>query len=165
MLTVMVSTGSVRYALDMASVIRVLPLAALKPLPSVAAPEVAGLLDFHGSVIPVIDLNVLLTGRRCPPLLSTRIVLVRRSAHDGGEHVFGLRAPRVDLVLMDQACSHLPSELPMPPWLGRILRSRGDLIQEIRPEVLKSGDFSGTMSAVPGSAAAMESGYGDSSSR
>jgi len=50
-----------RYALPLTSVLRVLPVAALKALPG-APPYVRGLLDLHGEALPVIDVERLLFG-------------------------------------------------------------------------------------------------------
>lgn len=135
MLSVIFSVGAARFAVDLAAVVRIVPLAALAPLPT-AAPEVAGLLDFHGSAIPVIDLNRLVSGNDCPALIGTRIVLVRRRATDGSEHIFGLLASRVDIRDMDQAKDVLPNDLPLPAWLDRFLVCGGDVVHRIRPDVL-----------------------------
>lgn len=135
MLSVIFSVGSARYAVDLAAVVRIVPLAALTPLPA-AAPEVAGLLDFHGSAIPVIDLNRLEFGSECPALIGTRIVLVRRRTADGSKQIFGLLASRVDIKDMDQAKDFLPNDLPLPAWLDRFLVCGGDVVQRIRPDVL-----------------------------
>jgi chemotaxis signal transduction protein len=46
--------GPQRFGVPIASVERILPMAALTPLPE-AAPLVAGILNYHGAVLPVVD--------------------------------------------------------------------------------------------------------------
>jgi chemotaxis signal transduction protein len=53
-LLLIVRVGSQRYALPAAAVERILPMAALTPLPG-APRDVAGLLNLHGEILPVVD--------------------------------------------------------------------------------------------------------------
>jgi chemotaxis-related protein WspB len=161
MLSVIFPVGSARYALDLPSVIRILPLASLTPLPA-AAPEIAGLLNFHGSVIPVIDLNYLVSGAQCPAVIGTRIVLVRRPATGGRAEIFGLRVPCVDVQVIDPALAFLPNDLPLPAWLDRILVCGGDLVHAIRPDVLVAQYPALSALAVRPSIAETERDHGDS---
>ena len=84
--------GRDHYALDARAVVEVLPLVNLKQIPQ-APPGVAGVFDYRGAPVPVIDLTALTFGRAAPPRPSTRIVLVHYGA--GGEaHLLGLIAER-----------------------------------------------------------------------
>ena len=74
-----------RYALDAAEVVEILPLVPLKALPG-TPPWVAGVFNYHGQPVPVIDLPALALGRPARRRLSTRTVLLRyplASARDG----------------------------------------------------------------------------------
>lgn len=63
------------YALRLADALQVLPLVALRPL--VGADEaMAGLLNLHGRVVPVVDLARACTGRPEPVSVCSRIVLM-----------------------------------------------------------------------------------------
>src|SRR4051812_37877755 len=63
------------YAVDVAHVVEVVPRLNLRRLPH--APDfIAGLFDYRGTVVPVIDLGIRLGSDRCPDRLSTRIILV-----------------------------------------------------------------------------------------
>ena len=53
-LLLVVRIGSVEYAVPAAEVERILPMAALTALPETAT-DIAGLLDLHGEVLPVVD--------------------------------------------------------------------------------------------------------------
>jgi chemotaxis-related protein WspB len=64
-----------RYALDCRQIAAVLPERALKTLPG-APSWVAGVLDYRGAPVPVIDVPALALGRPAAHRLSTRIVLV-----------------------------------------------------------------------------------------
>lgn len=75
MLFVQFTLGAERYLLDSAQIERMLPLAPLKSLPGVP-PWVAGLFDYGGEPVPVIDLSALALGVRSRERLSTRLALV-----------------------------------------------------------------------------------------
>jgi chemotaxis-related protein WspB len=68
--------GSDRYALEAARITEVLPLVGLKKILR-APPGIAGMLNYHGDFVPVIDLSELALGRSAPSRLGTRIILVR----------------------------------------------------------------------------------------
>jgi chemotaxis-related protein WspB len=63
------------YAVDVARVVEVVPRVNLRRLPHAPA-FIAGLFDYRGTVVPVIDLGTLLGSEKCRNQLSTRIVLV-----------------------------------------------------------------------------------------
>jgi chemotaxis-related protein WspB len=107
--------GRERYALPLAGVERVLPVARLTPLPG-APPYVPGLLDLHGAPVPVVDLSKL---AGCPPdavRYDTRILLVDVPVA-GAVRRLGLKAERVTGV------ATIPDQLPaagvaVAPWVG-----------------------------------------------
>jgi chemotaxis-related protein WspB len=66
--------GPDRYALRLAAIERVLPVAALKSV-ALAPPWVAGLLDLHGEPVPVIDMGRLAGMSAEQVWFDTRIVL------------------------------------------------------------------------------------------
>jgi chemotaxis-related protein WspB len=63
-------------------VAEILPLVALQEVPR-APPGVAGIIDYGGTPVPVIDLSVVLANRPAHRRFNTRIVMVRCSA--GGD--------------------------------------------------------------------------------
>lgn len=76
MLYLLMQIDGSRYALDVAQVVEVLPLVALESVPR--APEgVAGIIDYGGTPVPVIDLSLVLAGRSAHRRFNTRIVMVR----------------------------------------------------------------------------------------
>lgn len=75
-------------------VIEVLPVVDLQRVPH--APDyVAGLLNYRGRPVPVIDLCWVAMQRAAQPLLSTRIILVRHEAAMSSDKLLGLLAERV----------------------------------------------------------------------
>ncbi len=63
------------YAIDVARVVEVVPRINLRRLPH--APDyLAGVFDYRGKVVPVVDLGILLGSESCRDQLSTRIILV-----------------------------------------------------------------------------------------
>ncbi len=63
------------YAIDVTRVVEVVPRVNLRRLPH--APHfLAGVFDYRGTVVPVIDLGVLLGSESCRDRLSTRTILV-----------------------------------------------------------------------------------------
>jgi chemotaxis-related protein WspB len=64
-----------RYAIDVAHVVEVLPRIQLRPLPH-APSFLAGVFGYRGTVVPSVDLSVLLGTTGCRDWLSTRIILV-----------------------------------------------------------------------------------------
>jgi chemotaxis-related protein WspB len=93
MLFLLMQLDGDRYALDIRQVAEVLPLVDLKTVPR-APPGVAGLVDYGGSPVPVIDLSLLLAGRAAHRRLNTRLVMVHYDSPRGGRHLLGLIAER-----------------------------------------------------------------------
>ena len=63
------------YAVDVARVVEVVPRIDLRRLPHAPA-FLAGVFDYRGVVVPVVDLGILLGSDACADRLSTRIILV-----------------------------------------------------------------------------------------
>jgi len=76
MLLLLFEIGTKRYALDTGQVIEIVPLVDLKPL--AAAPGyIAGMMNYRGEGVPVIDLNQLMDAVSFADLFSTRIIIVK----------------------------------------------------------------------------------------
>ena len=73
MLYLLMDAGSDTYAVASASVVEVVPCAALKSAPG-APPAVAGILNYRRGPVPVVDCCVLLSGNPCPILFSKKIL-------------------------------------------------------------------------------------------
>lgn len=94
MLLLLFEIGSDRYALNARQIIEVVPLVRLKQIPN--TPDyVAGLMNFRGTVIPVIDLCRLLTPFSCENSFSTRYIIVKYPVENKGEVLLALMANNV----------------------------------------------------------------------
>ena len=91
MLFLLIQLGNERYALDTAQVVEVLPLVDIRIIPQ-SPPEIAGIIDYRGAPMPVIDLSRLLLHRQASAQLSTRILVTHYLDEEGATHLLGLIA-------------------------------------------------------------------------
>jgi chemotaxis-related protein WspB len=168
MLLLILNAGANRYAIDIARVIELVPRVELRAIPH-APFFLSGLLSYRGTVIPVIDLGLLLYGAPCRDCLSTRIILVNDSPGDqtrgvdsaGASEENDGRLPAEEarnmrlLGLIGEHVSDLvdvrsdqvvpaPVQLPQTPFLDAIVQTDGGIIQliavdRIRESALKEG--------------------------
>ncbi len=123
--------GSTRFVIDARRVSQVVARVPLRALPK-SEPYVAGLLDFRGEVLAVVDLGVRLFGTACASRLSTRIIIVRIQ-HADREVPLGLIAEQVtELCQAELPADDRPAAaVPEQDCLGRIVRIDGELAQWI----------------------------------
>ncbi|MBS7543467.1 chemotaxis protein CheW [Ancylobacter oerskovii] len=142
MLFLMFRIGRDRYVLDVEQVEQVLPLMAAKSLPG-APPGMAGLINYRGEPVPLIDLSQLATGRPAAPVMSTRIILVRYPAPGEGAHRLALCAEQViDTVQRDpDAFVATGVEAGMPDWLGPVAADAGGFVQWVRAPALLTDEI------------------------
>ncbi|OEZ57517.1 chemotaxis protein CheW [Duganella sp. HH105] len=127
--------GADRYGLRLRDVVRVLPLLELKHLP-LAPDAVAGLMDFHGQSVPVIDLCRISGLPSGVDHFDTRIIVVDYHAQEGTEHLLGLRAERV-LGVQEVAEAQLAdSGVTAAPFLGQVASDAGGMLQLVELEQL-----------------------------
>jgi chemotaxis-related protein WspB len=137
MLLLQFQAGKDRYGLDVSRVIEVIPMVVFRPLPH-ADPAVAGLFNYRGTMVPVIDLTVLLEGAESRPLFSTRVILVDYPGRDGEHHILGLLAERVTETVFCTEEDLLPAGIDVAgaPYLGDLLLHAGGMIQRVAIERL-----------------------------
>ena len=127
--------GADRYGLRLRDVVRVLPLLELKRVP-LAPDTVAGLMDFHGQSVPVIDLcraSGLPSGE---DHFDTRIIVADYHAPEGTEHLLGLRAERV-LGVQEVSDAQLKnSGVQAAPFLGQVASDSQGMLQLVELEQL-----------------------------
>ena len=97
MLFLLFQLGRDRYALDAREVAEILPLVDVKLIPQ-ARPAIAGICNYRGTPVPVIDLNQLMSNQPAALRFSTRIILVNYR-NDGATHLLGLIAEQVKATL------------------------------------------------------------------
>ncbi|BAZ50007.1 CheW protein [Nostoc sp. NIES-4103] len=139
MLMLLFNVGNERYAIATCEVVEVIPLVLLKTLPH--KPEhIAGVFNYRGRIIPVIDLCQLMQGKPCGDNLSTRIILVNYCGHNHTKHILGLMAEQVVETLHKSESEFVDSniEIDAAPYLGKMILDNQGMIQCIRIEYLLS---------------------------
>ena len=136
MLFLVFERGADRYALDTARIVEVLPLVAIKQTPQ-APPAVAGVFDYRGAAVPLIDLSRLALDRPARQCLSTRIVVVEHT--DAGlTRLLGLIAEGATTTLRRAAEEFDAAGIDNPgaPYLGPVTRDARGLVQRIEVDQL-----------------------------
>jgi chemotaxis-related protein WspB len=142
MLVLTFCIGPTRFVIDARRVSQVVPKVPLRALP-LSEPYVAGLLDFRGTVLAVVDLGTRLFGTACTSRLSTRIIIVHIQ-HSDREMLLGLIAEEVtELCQADvPATTELPTAGSEHDCLGRMVRVGDTLAQwlevdRVLPELVR----------------------------
>lgn len=131
MLVLTFSIGPTRFVVDARRVCQVVPRVPLQAVP-LSEPYVAGVLDFRGGVLAVVDLSARLFGTVCKESLSTRIIIVLIK-HQDREVPLGIIAEQVtQLCRADSSAATSSSpEASEHDCLGCITRVDGALAQWI----------------------------------
>jgi len=141
MIFLLFSIGEDRYALEAGRVAEVLPRLGLKKIPQ-APPGIAGLADYHGSTVPVVDLNAMALGIPARESMSTRLLIVRYPAPpDGEERLLGvLGEMATETIRLGAQDFHEPgvSGEPDAPYLGPVAHVAGRIVQRVEIEKLLS---------------------------
>ncbi|MDX2097287.1 MAG: chemotaxis protein CheW [Leptolyngbyaceae cyanobacterium bins.59] len=137
MLMLLFYAGNDLYAIESSRVVEVIPRVALRKIHHV--PEyVAGLFNYRGAIVPVIDLCHLIQGTPSRSHLSTRIIMVSYPRKDQTLQYVGLMAERVTETLNKPDHELIDSEIQMheAPYLGGMIMDEKGMIQRIRLEQL-----------------------------
>ena len=146
MLLLLFRIGETWYGLDARQVQQVVPHVPLTTCPGMPA-SVAGIFTYRGSLVPVLDLGLLLGTTPCARRLSTRIIVVpwrkdrgiRRSLGLLAESVTGMTQVREDEATPGQSCladSASPDVLAVPHRpMVRCLRVEGLLTPEAEQQL------------------------------
>lgn len=89
--------GENRFAINCASIVRVVPHVNLEKVPD-RSPVVAGVMVLGREPIPVIDFCQIIENRPAHPFLSSRIILLKDSS-GGSERCIGLLGEKVEEVI------------------------------------------------------------------
>ncbi|MBO0348526.1 chemotaxis protein CheW [Phormidium pseudopriestleyi FRX01] len=139
MLMLLFYVGPDRYALSCSQVVEVIPLVELRKL--YHSPEyMAGLFNYRGSIVPVLDLCHLIRGSCSRHCLSTRIILVNYQQTNQNSRLIGLMAERVtDTVnVLESQFKEEAIRLENAAYLGKIIMDKEGTIQQLRLESLLS---------------------------
>jgi len=133
--------GVEAYVLDTAQIAEVLPLVNIRSIPKAPA-GIAGLFDYRGTPVPVIDLSELALGRPSQRHLSTRLVVVRH-----GNHLLGVIAEQATETIQRDAADFTASGVTNKdaPYLGLVTQDGGRLIQWIEVHKLLPASVSSVL--------------------
>jgi chemotaxis-related protein WspB len=137
MLFILFEIGRDRYALSARSIIEVLPLMNLKRVPC-APIGVAGVFNYRGAPVPVVDLNEMILGEPAARRLSTRIILVIYPLDALHPRALGLIAEHATNMIQRSVQDFMETgvESDSARYLGRVTNDTGGLIQWIEVERL-----------------------------
>lgn len=131
-----------RYALDAREVAHVCPLEPVRPFPG-TPPWIAGVIQYAGAPVPVIDLAMRALGRPSRALMSTRLVLV----HDRPAASRTPGAPSRLIALMLECATRTRSiaehafgdggiATPEARWLGPVAHDEHGFVQWVKADQL-----------------------------
>jgi len=148
MLFLLFHLGDQQYALDAGAVAEVVPTVELRPVHG--APEyLAGLFDYRGTVVPVVDLCRLTLGRPAGQRFSTRIIVARQRGSDGAERLLGLLAEGVTEAVQRKQAELKTSRvlLDVSLELGEVTSADEGMLQCLRLERTLPADLDAVLDA------------------
>ena len=138
-----------RYAIAAIAIAEVLARGPVKAVP--AAPAwIAGLIDYRGALVPVIDVPRLALGRPARDLRSTRLVIAYDDATDTASQPAPAGSPVNEAPLIGLILEHATQtrhlnrdaftdsriDTPNARWLGPVARDEHGLVQWVTPAAM-----------------------------
>jgi len=121
-------------------VIEIIPRLPLRSQPG--TPDyVAGLLNFRGKVVPVLDLGTLAMGVPCQGQLSTRIILINYALKNGAKRILGLIAQGVTDAVKKEPHEFVGVAAGQAAYLGKISVDDDSMVQCVLPDHLLPPDI------------------------
>jgi chemotaxis-related protein WspB len=129
--------GRHRFALEASRIQEVLPLVDIMPVPQGPA-GLAGVFDFRGTPVPVIDASHVMLGRPAERRLSTRVIVVRDATAGPEARLVGLLAERVTETVRREPGEFVDSGITreQAPYLGPVAIEDRGLVQRIDLDAL-----------------------------
>lgn len=132
MLALLLKVGEKICAVPARSVVEVVGKVELRTTPE-APPWLPGLFAYRGSILPVVDLCMRIDHRPCPSLLSSRIVVIQRSAGRSDDW-YGLLSESVTDVRELSDDGKESSNVELASYVSRALLQDGQLIHVLNLE-------------------------------
>ncbi len=132
MLMLLFQLGNSRYAIPAREVVEIASMAELELLPKTPA-YIAGLFNYRGQHVPVIDLCRLVNSQDCSKRITTRMILVNFPLVAGGTRTLGLLAERVTetLQLNEDAFTDTGINIDDAPFIGPAAHTTQGLVQKL----------------------------------
>lgn len=133
MIIVTLSIGNERYGIRVDRVLEITPLTSMKPIP-MTEKYIAGMINYRGLPVPVVDLCQLLENRACSAMLSTRLILINIGDDQGASgrnQVLGLIAEKATETLVRREHEIISSGITVKnaPFLGGLIHTESGMIQ------------------------------------
>lgn len=130
MMMLLFSVGGDSYGINVRDIVEVLPNVTLKHFPQGPEP-VAGLLNYRGTVVPVVDLTLLMSAHASRDRISSRIVLMNYFNEGGASHFLGFLVEKITetVRIPDDAFSRSGVETNNTPFLGDVAIHAGAMVQ------------------------------------
>lgn len=123
MLLLRLETPQGRYLLDTSLITEIIPLVQYTKVPH--SPEyLAGMINFRGQAVPVVDLGWLIDEMPCRELMNTRIIILRLVLREGEKPLLGIIAEGVSGTLRLDRSAIESSEM-LPPELFDPMEAEG----------------------------------------
>jgi chemotaxis-related protein WspB len=134
MLLLLFQAAGRTFGLDSSVILEVTPVPELRPAPRAPA-YIAGLLNYRGRTIPVLDLTQVIEGRASRTAFSTRLLLARYEP-GGADAVLGLIAERAVETLSCNEADFTATgiEAPDTSFLGKAAILEGRMVQQLNLE-------------------------------
>jgi chemotaxis-related protein WspB len=133
-LLLVLTVAGQRHAIRATHVVEVLPALTLQPV-ALPPPGVAGLFDYRGTLVPVVDLGVVLAGRPCQHRLGSRVAVVNLG-QPPHHRLVGLLAEGCALRHGDATPTQQGLHRRQADFLGPVLPDEDGLLQILDPELL-----------------------------
>ncbi|MEK6725065.1 MAG: chemotaxis protein CheW [Deltaproteobacteria bacterium] len=132
MLFLQFKVGNDRYVLEVKNIIEIVPFVHLKLIPK-APPYLAGLLNYRGTTIPVIDISYLMNNMACELKLSSRIALIKYTVDDGKSICLGLLSEHMTETVRfnENDFSDSGVNLKDHPYLGKVVIDDNGIVQKV----------------------------------
>lgn len=142
MLFLSLRIGTDYYALPAVDVVEVLPLVNMKAYPQ-APRGIAGLLNYRGAPVPVVDLTLLAAGSSSRLSMTTRLALLNYSPEGGASNLLGLIAEEMTDTFYAMDGEFVPTgvDAPEASYLGPVIKRGNKLVQRVEVIQLLSPDL------------------------
>jgi chemotaxis-related protein WspB len=124
--------GDEMYVIKCQRIKEIVPMVALKRVPHAPA-CVAGLFNYRGMIVPVVDLRQFIDEIPCEIRMSTRIILVDYVRDDAKPSIFGIMAERVTEASEKPDSAFIPPSISIPnaSYLAGVMMENKEMIQLI----------------------------------
>jgi chemotaxis-related protein WspB len=154
MLMLLFHIGNNLYAIESSRVIEVIPRVSYREVHHVPN-YVAGVFNYRGVIVPVIDLCHLIRGKPSQAHLSTRVMIVSYSGENNTLQYMGLMAEKVIKTVNKSANDFLKSGIKTNDarYLGDMIMDEKGMIQNIDLELLFNNFIEMNLLAIKGNIA------------